>query len=123
MLKVGQAVCNPTPVKLVNFRASSTAKGIQINWQSAQEIDLVGFNLLRAETLDRPQVKINPQLIPGINPGQLPGNDYQYLDETAETGKEYYYWIEWVGDSYSELYGPLTTRLFPFIFWIPIGFR
>ena len=111
----------PTPVRLANFNAISLPQGIQLSWQSAQENDLIGFNLYRAESPDGAQVQINTDLIPAINPGQLGGNDYQYLDATAETGKVYYYWIEWVGNQDSELFGPAMASLQLYHVWLPIG--
>jgi hypothetical protein len=120
---VGAEEVNPTPVKLVDFNTTSLLQGIQLDWQTAQEVDLLGFNLYRAEESDGPQVKINPELIPGINPGLLKGNDYQYLDTTAEAGMTYYYWVEWVGISSSEFYGPVTGSLAPYKVFLPIGLK
>jgi hypothetical protein len=113
----------PTAVKLVDFRTISVLQYIQLNWQTAQEIDLLGFNLFRAEALDGLRLMINPQMIPAINPGQLQGNAYQYLDATTEAGKVYYYWIEWVGRSGSEFFGPATTNLASYMVWLPMEMR
>jgi hypothetical protein len=113
----------PTAVNLTAFNAISLPQGIQLNWKSAQETDLIGFNLFRADAVDGLQVKINPQPIPAINPGQLRGNDYRYLDISAEAGKTYYYWVEWVGNTGSELFGPLTASLAPYSTWLPMGLR
>ncbi|OGN96320.1 MAG: hypothetical protein A2Z71_06475 [Chloroflexi bacterium RBG_13_50_21] len=114
---------SPTAVNLIDFRAISMPQAIQLNWQTAQENDLIGFNLLRAEGLEGTQVKINPGPIPAANPGQLPGNDYQYVDNTIEARKTYYYWVEWVGSSSSEFYGPVTAMLAPYKVWLPLGMR
>jgi subtilisin family serine protease len=123
VLKAGEASCAPTAVKLVDFNTTSINQAIQLGWQTVQEIDLIGFNLFRAETLDGPQVKLNPQVIPAINPGQLQGNDYKYLDATADAGKRYYYWVEWVGNSGSEIFGPVTGSIVPYRVWLPIGIK
>ena len=61
---------------------------------------------------------INPDLIPAINPGELRGNSYQYLDDKAELGKSSYFWVEWVGDGYSEFHGPVSVFL-PRYTWLP----
>jgi uncharacterized repeat protein (TIGR01451 family) len=113
----------PTGVDLVDFTATSHSPDILLTWHSVQETDLIGFNLFRAEASDGPQLKINPELIPAINPGQLLGNDYQYADATAEVGKVYYYWVEWVGISGSEFYGPVTASIVPYTVWLPLGLR
>jgi hypothetical protein len=111
---------NPTPVRLVDFSATSLPEGIQLDWQTGQEVDLLGFNLYRAEALDGPREMLNPELIPAINPGDLRGNAYQYLDATAVAGKTYYYWVEWVGNNGSEFYGPETARLVSYRVWLPV---
>jgi hypothetical protein len=112
---------NPTDVRLASFDATALPQGIQLSWQSAQENDLIGFNLYRSESPDGPQVQINTDWIQAINPGQLEGNDYLYLDASAEVGKTYYYWVEWVGNRDSELFGPVITSLLPYHVWLPIG--
>ena len=115
------SIAEPTPVRLAGFNAMSLPQGIQLSWQTAQEVDLLGFNLYRAEALDGPQVMINPQLIAAINPGQLQGNAYRYVDPTAAAGKVYFYWVEWVSSRDSERFGPLSASLAPYAVWLPIG--
>ena len=61
-------------------------------------------------------MQVNPELIPDKNPGEMRGNPYQYLDTTAEAGKTYYYWVQWVGISGSELYGPEKELLLRYFF-------
>jgi hypothetical protein len=114
---------DPTAVNLVDFTVTSLPQGIQLGWQTAQETDLVGFNLYRAESPDGLQMKVNLQLIPAINPGQLRGNNYLYLDATPVAGKTYYYWVEWVGKGSSESYGPTQAILAPYSTWLPIGLK
>lgn len=112
----------PTPVFLSGLSATSIPHAINLSWQSAQETDLIGFNILRAEKLDGPKLKINPLLIPVLNPGQLMGNNYQYLDKATEAGKSYYYWVEWVGIGSSSLYGPVTGLQWSYS-WLPSVWR
>ena len=111
----------PTDVRLADFTLVSLPQGIQLNWQSAQENDLIGFNIYRSESPDGPQVQINYELIAAITPGELQGNDYVFLDTTAEVGKIYYYWVEWVGSTDTEQFGPVTESLAPNHVWLPIG--
>ena len=66
---------------------------IQIEWQTASELDTVGFNILRAETEDGPFEQVNQQLIPpAADP--LTGEDYVFTDTQAKTGRTYYYFLE-----------------------------
>ena len=113
----------PTAALLTDFSTSSLPQGIQLGWQSTQELNLLGFNLFRAEVIDGEQERINLQLIPGVNPGELQGNNYQYLDTTVEAGKVYYYWIEWVEESRSEYFGPVVSDIVPFKVWLPLGMK
>jgi hypothetical protein len=113
----------PTAALLTDFTTIALPQGIQLEWQSAQEQNLLGFNLFRAEAIDGQQERINPQLILGINPGELQGNDYQYLDATVEGGKVYYYWIEWVEEIRSEYFGPAISDIVRFKVWLPLGMR
>lgn len=114
---------NPTPVKLADLKVNSTPKGIQLTWQTVQEADLIGFNIFRSETIDGNQVKINNELIPALTPGQIKGNQYQFVDVTAEKNKVYFYWIEWVGKDNLERFGPVTCNLVPFVVWLPMGLK
>ena len=112
----------PTAADLVDFNVTSIPHAIQLGWQTAQEVDLLGFNIFRSVAVDGLPVKINPAMIPGINPGQLKGNSYQFLDVTAESGKTYNYWVEWVGEAGSMQFGPVTGSL-PIYTWLPLGFK
>jgi hypothetical protein len=113
----------PTAVSLTDFQATAIPQAIMLNWHSTQEIDLLGFNVYRAETNDRPRALLNPQIIPALNPGQPLGNPYQFEDNTAEVGKTYYYWVEWVGTTGSQTYGPISASLFPYATWLPLGLK
>ena len=123
VLKAGVASCSPTDVSLTDFTAIPLPHGIQLSWQTTQENNLLGFNLYRSESRDGLQVQINPELIPAVTPGQHQGNRYIYMDITAEMGKTYYYWVEWVGDHESQLFGPMNAKLIPNHVWLPIGLR
>ena len=64
---------------------------------------------------------VNPGLLPAINPGQLQGNAYRFVDSTAEAGKTYFYWVEWVGNRDAESFGPVSASLAPYAVWLPLG--
>jgi subtilisin family serine protease len=123
ILKVGQAGCAPTEVSLSDFTATTVPQGVQLSWKTAQETDLLGFNLYRSESAYGLRLRINQTLIPAISPGQLQGNRYQYLDGTAKAGKIYYYWVEWVSNQNTELFGPTATSLAPYWLWLPLGLK
>jgi hypothetical protein len=91
----------PTAVTLLNFSASPDGAAIRLDWETATEVDTLGFNLYRAESLDGPRTQLNTDLIPSlVLPGSPVGAVYTWLDETATPGMTYYYWLEDV-----DLYG------------------
>ncbi len=102
-----------TPVVLLSFSAVSAENGIQVSWETATEVNNFGFNIYRAEQVDGERIKLNPELImSALGPGGLEGAKYQFLDETAQVGITYYYWLEDVpleSGVTPGLYGPISA--------------
>ncbi len=98
----------PTAVTVSSFTGSSHLSTAQIDWTTANEIGLVGFNLYRAETLDGLKHKLNANMIPAEHSGQIIGASYQFID-AVEQGKRYYYWLELVTTHGTELLEPLAV--------------
>lgn len=84
-----------TPVVLRNLGAVAVDDGILISWETVTETNNLGFNILRAESVDGEQTQVNPELImSALAPGDMFGASYEYLDDTAlEEGVLYYYWL------------------------------
>jgi hypothetical protein len=95
----------PTAVTLASFTATPVDGHILIKWETAMEIDTVGFNLYRSESPDGPYVKLNNTIIPSQAPGAPFGADYAWLDENVQPGITYYYKLEDV-----EVGGKCTTH-------------
>jgi subtilisin family serine protease len=95
---------NPTPVELVRFEARADGSAVQLEWETASEIDNLGFNLLRSESVDGSRTQLNSNLIPSQAPGSPEGAVYQFVDEPGVAGT-YYYWLEEV-----DLYGRATQH-------------
>ncbi|MBN1139062.1 MAG: hypothetical protein JXM73_20955, partial [Anaerolineae bacterium] len=49
----------PTPVELAAFSAAAHGRDVQVGWETASEIDLVGFNLYRSTAAGGPYVQVN----------------------------------------------------------------
>jgi GEVED domain len=94
----------PTAVDLASFEATAQGNAIQVTWETASEVDNLGFNLYRAETLAGPYVLLNGSLIPSEVPSSPMGAVYQFVDRSIRPGVTNYYWLEAV-----DAYG-LTTR-------------
>ena len=83
-----------TPVVLRNLAAVGVEDGILISWETVTETNNLGFNIMRAESVDGEQTLVNPELIMSeLAPGDMFGAAYEYLDETAVAGVTYYYWL------------------------------
>lgn len=100
-----------TPVTLANFGANWTENGVLLDWVTVTETNNFGFNIMRAEIVDGERIQINPEMIiSGLAPGDPFGSSYEYLDETAVPGTEYFYWLVDVPLDSSEpgVYGPIS---------------
>lgn len=90
----------PTAVELANLTARAKAQGVQLLWQTGNELNTVGFNIQRR--LNGGEWKqINDALVPAANPGGLAGTEYRRIDKLAESGS-YAYRIEIVGTAGSQ---------------------
>jgi subtilisin family serine protease len=100
----------PTAVKLTRFGAKAVRRGVRIEWETASEINNLGFNLYRAESLDGLRVQVNSSFIPSLAPGSPLGASYSLLDQNVQPNTTYYYWLEDVNlQGVTTLHGPVTV--------------
>jgi hypothetical protein len=102
----------PTAVTLASFGADAAGPAVVLNWETAAEIDSVGFNVYRAESADGLRTKLNSALIASKAPGSPMGASYQFADDTARAGITYFYWLQEL-DANGEAaeYGPVSAEL------------
>lgn len=111
LYQTGVNVSNGTPlgVILASFDARSiTSEGGDHNviaWETASELNMLGFNLWRGTSASAPMVKLNSFVIPSQAPGGTDGATYGYDDLDITSGLTYYYWLEDV-----ELNGTVTRH-------------
>jgi hypothetical protein len=99
----------PTAVELLSLTATPAGSDILLKWETATEIDNLGFNLYRARSENGPRMQLNESLIPSQTPGSQVGAAYEYLDETAASGITYY-WLEAVDvRGTATLHGPVSA--------------
>ena len=103
-------ISSPTAVNLCFLLANFENHGVFVTWQTAIEVNLMGFNIYRAETESIEKQKLNSDLIIAKTPGGMLGNDYQFWDGTSEIGKSYNYWLEMVEVNRSQEYGPVFIK-------------
>ena len=102
----------PTAINLASLVANEGSGHIVLSWETATELDSLGFNLYRAESRSGPRVQANDELIPARNPGLPLGYSYTYVDEGVEVGVTYFYWVEEVDlEGRARLYGPVQAEL------------
>jgi hypothetical protein len=102
----------PTAVTLTSLNAEWDGERVSVAWETAQEMDNLGFNLYRSTSADGPYVKLNESLIPSQSPGSVAGAAYTWVDEDVEPGVTYYYKLEDIEVSgVHTLHGPVTASI------------
>jgi hypothetical protein len=100
----------PTAVTLSSFTVAWEEDQVMVTWETALEIDTVGFNLWRSETRDGDYVQVNAVLIPAASPGGAWGGSYTYTDSDVTTRTTYYYKLHEIEiGGASNWYGPAST--------------
>ena len=101
---------NPTAVVLASFTAIPEDEGIRVMWETAAELQNLGFNLHRGESAAGPWTRLNAELIPAQNPGAIFGANYEWLDTGVTPDTTYFYRLEDVSTSgASTFHGPVSA--------------
>ncbi len=101
---------DPASVNLANFAATAQENGVLLTWETATEIDNLGFNLYRSTAVNGEYGLLNEELIPTQVPGAVFGAVYTWLDSSATPGVTYFYKLEDVDiEGRTTLHGPLET--------------
>lgn len=85
-------VIAPQAVSLAWFEATAEGNNVRLNWETASELNNLGFNVWRGTSFDN-RVQLNGELIPAQTPGGGQGALYEYWDQNVGVGS-YYYWLE-----------------------------
>jgi hypothetical protein len=86
---------NPTAVKLVDLAGTRTASGIVVRWRTANESDVLGYNLWRVAA--GKTAKLNRSLIVARASGRAAGAAYSVVDRAAVRRAAYTYRLQAVG--------------------------
>ena len=101
---------SPTAVDLIRFEGSVAPDGILIEWETAMEMDHLGFNLYRMTTQEGLWTPLNPELIPAQVIGSPMGAVYTFADTDVEPGETYLYRLEDVDvNGKVTSHGPITV--------------
>ncbi len=100
----------PSVVTLLTFDAEPQEGAIRVSWETASELENLGFNLYRSEGPFGPWGRLNPQLIPVRYPGATFGAAYEWLDADVIPANTYYYRLEDIDiHGLSTFHGPLSV--------------
>lgn len=95
-------------VTLVSFTTTPKDGQVQLDWQTASEIDFAGFFVRRSTDESGAYSRISP-FIP-TEGDSIVGANYSYLDSEVVNGITYYYQLEAVNnDQSSDLFGPVSA--------------
>jgi hypothetical protein len=103
----------PTAVELRSFTGTGEGKSVKLSWETASELDNLGFNLYRTERPNGTKNKINEALIPAnVPPGSPAGAVYDYVDLDLAPRHGYWYWLEDVDiNGRTMLHGPVVVKV------------
>ncbi|MGB0134178.1 hypothetical protein [Dokdonella sp.] len=101
ILLLTMALCTATSYSPV---AAEGTSGPVLKWTSKNEKGLYGYVVYRSDSASGPFLRINSRIVakklePEGNDKSSPLMSYEYVDESAERGKTYYYYIDAVADS------------------------
>lgn len=65
----------------------------RIKWVTASEVNNFGFDVFRGDSEDGPFERVNEFTIPGAGNSDTP-SQYEFVDDTIEAGKVYWYYVE-----------------------------
>jgi hypothetical protein len=103
------AAAGSTEVELSSFTARGEDSAVSLEWQTASELDNLGFHLYRAASEGGPYQKITSSLIPGLGSSPV-GARYSYTDTGLTNGLRYYYQLEDVETTgRTERHGPVSA--------------
>jgi hypothetical protein len=80
-------------VTMSAFTVVPADKGVIVKWRTESELNNLGFDVYRSESLDGTFAKVSQTYIPGAGTDGTP-HSYRFIDENVEVGKTYYYYIE-----------------------------
>ena len=81
---------NPIAVDLLSFTGTRVRSGVLIEWRTASEINLAGYNIFKSTIKENNFAKINKVIIPGAAPDPSQGASYSYIDPLDEQAVYYY---------------------------------
>jgi hypothetical protein len=83
------------PFDLAAFATTQVGRSLVLEWTTASESGLLGWNVYRSESPDGPFVRLNSVALPAYGDGGA-DTGYLFVDDGARPGRRYYYQVEGV---------------------------
>lgn len=99
----------PTLVEVSSFGAFEDGGRAVVFWETASEMDTVGFNLLRLDEATGKYAQVGP-FVPSLFDSA--GGMYYTVDDTARPGGVYTYKLVEIGFGGETVYGPYTAKVY-----------
>ena len=98
-----------TAVKLSAFSARPFSGAVRVEWETASELENLGFHVYRGLSGSGPWTRLNGSLISGLGSSAV-GRSYSWLDSGLTNGVRYFYRLEDV-DTRSKVtsHGPVSA--------------
>lgn len=100
----------PTTMFLSRLEAVPTSGRIRLEWETAWEVNNLGFNIYHSSSREGPWTRVNPRLIPSkpaVEGGD--GAEYEFVHIGVDLAAENYYLLEDLGaDGMATRHGPVA---------------
>ena len=98
----------PLAATLVSFTAEAEENQVLVSWETASEIDTLGFTIYRSDGADNELAVL--AFVPSQSPGSTAGAAYTYADAGVAAGQTYWYWLESVDlAGVTRMHGPVQV--------------
>jgi hypothetical protein len=112
---------SPTGVELARLEAWPDGPAIHVEWETATEIDLLGFNVHRSDAPEGQYLQLNEELIASQSPGSPVGEVYTWTDNLALPQITYYYKLEGLNTTSSPTFhGPVSATVESYFLYLPL---
>jgi hypothetical protein len=100
-------------VTLVSFEATTDGQRVHLTWETASEIDMIGFYILRADSAAGEYRRIPfGAPTPVFASGGVIGGSYDLWDDAVTSGRTYYYKLEALETTgAAEFFGPVEVTV------------
>ena len=118
-------IVRPTSLDVSAFGAGIEGTTIRLTWETASEVEIAGFNVLRAALPAATAFRVmNVEPILATQSGSGSGASYSYLDEAATPGVVYHYRLEILRtDGGTEVYGDAEATVATRRLYVPLIIR